>query len=126
MEHTFYWINQTKGTFRDARQTDTMIRQGKNGYFNFLKWHVISYYLEWIKHYRSVMGFTIGIGEAMYITMIKDFFKQTNMRKSYKKQILDYNIQRFSLMVRDDIDYFSFTKILEYKLTKIRYCKLIL
>ena len=58
------------------------------------------------------MGFIIGIGEAMYITWIKDFFKQTNIKKSYMRQILDYNVEKFSLMVRDDINIFSFTKIL--------------
>ncbi len=46
-------------------------------------------YLEWIKYYRSMMGFTTGIGEVIYIIWIKDFFKQTNMRKSYKRRILD-------------------------------------
>ena len=34
------------------------------------------------------------------------------MKKSYKKQILDYNTEKFSLIVRDDIDIFSSTKIL--------------
>ncbi len=43
----------------------------------------------------------------MHITWIKDFFKRTNMRNSYEKQILDHNVEKFSLMVRDDIDMFS-------------------
>ena len=34
------------------------------------------------------------------------------MRKGYEKQILDHNVEKFSLMVRDDIDMFSFTKTL--------------
>ncbi len=34
------------------------------------------------------------------------------MRKGYEKQILDYNVEKFSLMVRDDIDLFSSTEIL--------------
>ena len=34
------------------------------------------------------------------------------MRKSYKKQILDYNVEKSSLMVKDNIDIFSSTKIL--------------
>ncbi len=33
------------------------------------------------------------------------------MRKSYERQILDCNIEKFSLMVRDNINLFSFTKI---------------
>ena len=32
------------------------------------------------------------------------------MRNGYKKQILDHNVEKFSRMVRDDIDMFSFTK----------------
>ncbi len=34
------------------------------------------------------------------------------MRKGYEKQILDYNVEKFSLMVTNDIDLFSSTKIL--------------
>ncbi len=34
------------------------------------------------------------------------------MKKSYERQILDFNIENFSLMVRDDINLFSSTKIL--------------
>ena len=43
----------------------------------------------------------------MHITWIKDFFKRTNIRKSYEKQILDHNVEKFSLMVRADLDMFS-------------------
>lgn len=43
---------------------------------------------------------------------IKDFFKCINMKKSYKKQILDHNIKNFNLTIRDDIDIFSLIKIL--------------
>ncbi len=34
------------------------------------------------------------------------------MRKGYEKQILDYNVEKFSLMVRDDIDLLSSTEML--------------
>ncbi len=112
MRHALFRINQTKRTFRDARQTGAMIREGKNGYFKFPKWHIMSHYPEWIKRYRNAMGFSTGIREVMYITWIKDFFKQTNMRKGYEKQILDYNVEKFSLMVRDNIDLFSSNEIL--------------
>ena len=33
------------------------------------------------------------------------------MRKNYKKQILDYNIEKFSLIVKDNIDLFFSSKI---------------
>ena len=34
------------------------------------------------------------------------------MKKGYEKQILDHNVEKFSLMIRDDINIFSSTKIL--------------
>lgn len=34
------------------------------------------------------------------------------MRKNYIKQILDYNIEKFNLIVKDDINMFSFSKSL--------------
>lgn len=34
------------------------------------------------------------------------------MRKGYEKQTLDHNVEKFSLMVRDDIDMFSSSEIL--------------
>ncbi len=59
-----------------------------------------------------MLGFTTGIGKVIYIIWIRDFFKQNNMKKSYEKQILDYNVEKFSRMVKDDIDLFSSTKVL--------------
>ena len=43
----------------------------------------------------------------MHITWIKDFFKWTNIKKGYEKQILDHNIERFNLMVKADLDIFA-------------------
>ena len=34
------------------------------------------------------------------------------MKKGYEKQILNHNVEKFSLMVRDNINMFSFTKTL--------------
>ena len=113
MEHALYQINQTEGAFRNARQTDTMIRAGKSGHFNFQKWHVMPYYQELIKYYGNATGFTTGIGEVMHITWIKDFFKRTKMKKGYEKQIQDHNVEKFSLMVRDNIDMFYSTETLK-------------
>ena len=64
-----------------------------------------------MKYYKSIIKFTTNIGEIMQIISFKDFFQQTNMRKSYKRQIFDYNVEMFSLMVKDNIDIFSSTKI---------------
>ena len=112
MQHALYRINQTKEAFRDAQQTDAMIRAGKTDHFNFPKLHVMSHYPDWIKFYGSATGFTTGIREAMHINWIKDFFKRTNMKKGYEKQILGHNLEKFGLMIRADLDMFSSAKIL--------------
>ena len=44
MGYTLYRINQTERAFGDACQTNAMIWMGKNGNFNFPKWHVMSDY----------------------------------------------------------------------------------
>ncbi len=75
MEYAFHQINQTKTAFKDTWPTNAMIQRGKNGYFNFLKQHIISYYPEQIKYYRSATDFTTGIRKAIYIILNKDFFK---------------------------------------------------
>ena len=112
MQHALYQINQTKEVLKDVWQTDTMNRASKTEHFSFSKSHIMFYYPNWIKLYRTATGFTTGIKEAMHIIWIKDFFKRTNIRKSYEKQILNHNTEKFSLMVRADLDMFTFAKTL--------------
>lgn len=72
----------------------------------------MSYYPNEIKLHESAIGFTSGIKEAMHITWIEDFFKQTNKRTDYKKQILDNHVEKFHWMIRTDVDMFSSPNIL--------------
>lgn len=44
--------------------------------------------------------------------MDQKFFKWTNMTMVYKKQILDHNFEKFNLMVKADLEMFSFAKTL--------------
>lgn len=48
----------------------------------------------------------------MHITWINNFFKKINIKKGYKKYIIDQNIKKFSLIVRNNIDIFFSSKIL--------------
>lgn len=43
----------------------------------------------------------------MYIPQIKDFFKQTRMKKGYEKQILGHNLEKFNLIAKADLNMFS-------------------
>lgn len=48
----------------------------------------------------------------MYIICIKDFIKQINIEKAYKKQFLDFNIEKLSLIIRINLNLFFFVQIL--------------
>lgn len=43
---------------------------------------------------------------------IKDIFWQTNIRKDYEKRILDCNVNKFSLIIKDDMNIFVSIKII--------------
>lgn len=55
-----------------------------------------------------------SIREIIYIICIKDFFKWSNIRKSYEKQILNYNVDKFSLIVKANFNIFSHNRILTW------------
>lgn len=110
MKHVFYQINQIKKVFKDICQTNIMIWASKLDHFNFPKWYVISHYLKQIKYYKSGTSFTINIEEVIHIMQIKDFFKRIKIKKGYEKQILNHNAEKFSQMIRDNIDIFSSNK----------------
>lgn len=48
----------------------------------------------------------------MYITQIKKFIKQINQRKNYEKQILNYNVKKFDLILITNLNMIFSTKIL--------------
>lgn len=112
IKYALYQINQMKRVLREARQVNAIIQTGKNRYFYFPNQHVMSHQPKQIKQYRNITGFTIGIGKAIHLIKIQDFFQQINIRKVYENQILDHNIEMFSLMVKDNRDMFLSTKIL--------------
>lgn len=112
IEYVFYQINQTKRLFKKSQQTNIINRSGKIKPFNFPKYYIMSHYSNWIKLYGSGTGFTTGIKKAIYIIWIKNFIKWINMKKNYKKQILKHNVDKFSLMIRANLNIFFSTKIL--------------
>lgn len=85
---------------------------GRTNNFNFLKWYVMFHYINQIELYVNITSLTINITEAINIIWINNFFKQTNRKTNLKKQIFDYNIIKFSLMIKADSEIFSSTKTL--------------
>lgn len=110
MQHTLKQMNQIKILFIDALQINTMNCASKTDYFQFTKQHIMFHYLDWIKLYENATSFITGIKETIYITEIKNFLNQTNMKKSNKKNILDNIVKMFSLIVRANLNIFASAK----------------
>jgi hypothetical protein len=56
-------MNKLKKFFRDFRPKDGKI---KKRYFNFLKFHVLTHYVHYIRRYGYLNGFDSAIPEIKY------------------------------------------------------------
>ena len=59
-------------------------RQRKYGYFNYLKMHVITYYVHQIKRYGSAVYIDTDYSKYAYIGKVKDLYKRTNKRRGFE------------------------------------------
>lgn len=112
IKYIFYYINQTKNMFKYACCLNIIIQVGILGYFNISKQDIKSYYSKQIKRHKNINNFITNIGNAIYIILIKNFCKKTNIKNNYKKQILNYNIKKFSLIIKNIINKFFSSKTL--------------
>ena len=74
-----------------------------NFYFNFLKWHIITYYENFIRLYDNTQNYDIYYSETVYKFLLKEFFSRTNKNLKYEIQILNHNIQRINIIVIIDL-----------------------
>ena len=93
-------VNSFKDIFRYLRPTDPAIEQG---YFNFSKFHAITYYTSFIRQYRAADGFDSSYNEARYKYMLKEYFDKTNKRDIFQEQFLFYNERRLNIFVIEDV-----------------------
>jgi hypothetical protein len=76
MENTLRRINALKWAFKHYLSAEFN--------FNYSKWYVISYWIDFIRRFNSADNFDFIYFEAAYIYYVKVFYKLTNKRDDYK------------------------------------------
>ena len=77
----------------------------KKDYFNFLKFHLISYYVNFIKLYNSTCNYNSNTAtEMLYKYLIKNFYSYINERCNFKIQLLKHSNKHFKMTVLTDIE----------------------
>jgi hypothetical protein len=70
LEYALYYINKTKEAF-----CTIYYRKGKDkGYFNFLKFYIILYYTNFIRHFSSTNSVDTSYSEVGYKYYLKVFY----------------------------------------------------
>jgi len=102
IEQALYRLKKYINIFRDFRLKD----DNGEGYFNFTKIYILSYYTWSIRIYRIVKGVNTSYFERSYIYIIKELYKRTNKRKGFKLYILYVNTRYINIIaLRDSIIY---------------------
>ena len=78
MKHALYRIQKFKNVFRENRKS----KKDKKDYFNFLKFHILTHWVDHIKFYESFTDYNIATEEAMH-KKIKSQYVWTNKRENY-------------------------------------------
>ena len=69
-----------KNIFRSYRP---VAKGEEESHFNFLKFHAITHYIDYIKRYSYADNVSISAPKAYYKYMVKCFYKLINMKKDY-------------------------------------------
>ena len=105
MKHALYRIDNLKIIFVKYKFQNT-VRDGNDEnetHFNVLKLHVIIYYVTFIQLYNSAQNFDTVYKKVTHKFLLKIFFVMTNKVNDWKIQILKYNVQRYNMIVMQDV-----------------------
>ncbi len=75
LDHALYRINKTKIVFKMLHPVN---KTTDKGYFNFLKFHIMTYYTSCIQNFGTVDNFDMEHSEAEHKYHVKDFYRRTN------------------------------------------------
>jgi len=82
MNNIIYRINVLKEVFKQFRHDEN---------FNYLKFHVISHYMNFIQRYKDADDFNTSYMKITHKFLIKDYYDLTNKRENFQMQILHHN-----------------------------------
>src|SRR5436305_12908311 len=84
MEQALYRIDKLKGVFKALCPLD---KSTKEGYFNFPKFYIMTYYTTFIWEFGAADNFDIEHSEARHKFHVKEFYVRTNKWQGYEGQI---------------------------------------
>ncbi len=94
MNNAMYRINVLKEVFKQ-------FQHDKN--FNYLKFHVISHYMNFIWRYEDANDFDTSYMKIAHKFLIKDYYDLTNKWENFQMQILHHNTWRVNMLTMRDI-----------------------
>ncbi len=94
MNNAIYRINVLKEVFKQFRHDEN---------FNYLKFHVISHYMNFIRRYEDADDFDTSYMKIAHKFLIKDYYDLTNKRKNFQMQILHHNTWQVNMLTMKDI-----------------------
>ncbi len=94
MNNAIYRINVLKKVFKQFRHDEN---------FNYLKFHVISHYINFIWRYKNADDFDTSYMKIAHKFLIKDCYDFTNKWENFQMQILHHNIQWVNMLTMKNI-----------------------
>ncbi len=78
MEHALYKLEKTKIAFEQHQPIDSKLYRP---IFNYLKFHAISHFIQYIRDYGSVVNYNTAHSKTAYKYLLKAFYNRTNKNK---------------------------------------------
>ena len=72
-------------------------------YFNFLKFHVMSHYVDFIRRYETANEYDTSHDKTRHKYMIKTSYEKTNKWENFQKQLLWHNDRRLNVLIMKNI-----------------------
>jgi len=94
MNNAIYRINVLKKVFKQFQHDEN---------FNYFKFHVIFYYMNFIQRYEDADDFDTFYMKIAHKFLIKDYYDLINKRKNFQMQILHHNTWWVNMLTMKDI-----------------------
>ena len=97
IEYILNRFYKLKDVFRKCKVNKKTKKKEKIEHFNFFKYYVLVYWIDYIKKYSNSIEYNNSTKEIIY-KKIKLQYNKTNKQESYQKQILYYYIRKINLL----------------------------
>ena len=99
IEHILYRLENKKIVFEYHWPINSRLSQP---IFNYLKFYIISHFIQYIWDYSSVVNYNITPGKTVYEYLLKTFYNRIN-KKQYNLQIWQHNICHTNIIAMKDM-----------------------